>query len=60
MSPDGKLVASGTPDEIQDNELVHEIYLGSEAFFSLGTIVFAQLITVAVIVVVLARLLWTS
>jgi branched-chain amino acid transport system ATP-binding protein len=28
---DGKLVASGTPDEIQANELVHEIYLGSEA-----------------------------
>jgi len=28
---DGKLVASGTPDEIQANSLVHEIYLGSEA-----------------------------
>ena len=28
---DGLLVASGTPDEIQANELVHEIYLGSEA-----------------------------
>ena len=28
---DGKLVASGTPDEIQANALVHEIYLGSEA-----------------------------
>jgi branched-chain amino acid transport system ATP-binding protein len=28
---DGKLVASGTPEEIQANEMVHEIYLGSEA-----------------------------
>jgi len=28
---DGKLVASGTPDEVQANPLVHEIYLGSEA-----------------------------
>jgi branched-chain amino acid transport system ATP-binding protein len=28
---DGLLVASGTPDEIQANTLVHDIYLGSEA-----------------------------
>ena len=28
---DGKVVASGTPDEVQANPLVHEIYLGSEA-----------------------------
>ena len=28
---DGKLVASGTPEEIQASSLVHEIYLGSEA-----------------------------
>lgn len=28
---DGKMVASGTPDEIQANPMVHEIYLGSEA-----------------------------
>ena len=28
---DGKLVAAGTPDEIQASALVHEIYLGSEA-----------------------------
>ncbi len=28
---DGKVVATGTPDEIQANSLVHEIYLGSEA-----------------------------
>ncbi len=28
---DGKIVASGTPEEIQANALVHEIYLGSEA-----------------------------
>jgi branched-chain amino acid transport system ATP-binding protein len=27
---DGKTVASGTPDEIKANPLVHEIYLGSE------------------------------
>jgi branched-chain amino acid transport system ATP-binding protein len=28
---DGTMVASGTPDQIQANPLVHEIYLGSEA-----------------------------
>ena len=28
---DGKMVASGTPEEVQANPLVHEIYLGSEA-----------------------------
>ncbi|MBA2532730.1 MAG: ATP-binding cassette domain-containing protein, partial [Nocardioidaceae bacterium] len=28
---DGLMVASGTPDEVQANPLVHEIYLGSEA-----------------------------
>ncbi|HVM20881.1 MAG TPA: ABC transporter ATP-binding protein [Egibacteraceae bacterium] len=28
---DGKTVAGGTPDEVQANPLVHEIYLGSEA-----------------------------
>jgi branched-chain amino acid transport system ATP-binding protein len=28
---DGLIVASGTPDDIQANPLVHEIYLGSEA-----------------------------
>nr|CAA9316217.1 MAG: ABC transporter, ATP-binding protein 1 (cluster 4, leucine/isoleucine/valine/benzoate) [uncultured Nocardioidaceae bacterium] len=28
---DGLVVASGTPDEVQANPLVHEIYLGSEA-----------------------------
>ncbi len=28
---DGKIVASGTPDEVQADPLVHEIYLGSEA-----------------------------
>jgi branched-chain amino acid transport system ATP-binding protein len=28
---DGKVVAAGTPDEIQANALVHDIYLGSEA-----------------------------
>ena len=28
---DGKVVASGTPDEVQANPLVQEIYLGSEA-----------------------------
>jgi branched-chain amino acid transport system ATP-binding protein len=28
---DGTVVASGTPEEIQANPLVHEIYLGSEA-----------------------------
>ena len=27
---DGEVVASGTPDEIRANQLVHEIYLGSE------------------------------
>ena len=28
---DGLTVASGTPEEVQANPLVHEIYLGSEA-----------------------------
>ena len=28
---DGKIVASGTPEEIRASQLVHEIYLGSEA-----------------------------
>ncbi len=28
---DGKIVASGTPEDVQANPLVHEIYLGSEA-----------------------------
>jgi branched-chain amino acid transport system ATP-binding protein len=28
---DGLVVASGTPEEVQANPLVHEIYLGSEA-----------------------------
>nr|CAA9352970.1 MAG: ABC transporter, ATP-binding protein 1 (cluster 4, leucine/isoleucine/valine/benzoate) [uncultured Nocardioidaceae bacterium] len=28
---DGEVVASGTPEEVQANPLVHEIYLGSEA-----------------------------
>ncbi len=28
---DGKMVASGTPEEVRANPLVHEIYLGSEA-----------------------------
>jgi branched-chain amino acid transport system ATP-binding protein len=28
---DGTMVASGTPEQIQANPLVHEIYLGSEA-----------------------------
>lgn len=28
---DGLLVASGTPDEIQSNTLVQDIYIGSEA-----------------------------
>jgi branched-chain amino acid transport system ATP-binding protein len=28
---DGTVVASGTPEQIQANPLVHEIYLGSEA-----------------------------
>ncbi len=28
---DGKIVASGTPEEVQADPLVHEIYLGSEA-----------------------------
>jgi branched-chain amino acid transport system ATP-binding protein len=31
MMSDGKTVASGTPEEVQANPLVHEIYLGSEA-----------------------------
>lgn len=28
---DGVTVATGTPDEIRDSKLVHEVYLGSEA-----------------------------
>jgi len=28
---DGMVVAAGTPEEVQANPLVHEIYLGSEA-----------------------------
>jgi branched-chain amino acid transport system ATP-binding protein len=28
---DGKTVASGAPDEVRADPLVHEIYLGSEA-----------------------------
>jgi branched-chain amino acid transport system ATP-binding protein len=28
---DGLVVASGTPQEVRANPLVHEIYLGSEA-----------------------------
>ena len=28
---DGTVVASGTPEQVQANPLVHEIYLGSEA-----------------------------
>jgi len=31
MMSEGTVVASGTPEEIQANPLVHEIYLGSEA-----------------------------